>query len=85
MRINTGISSCASQVFILFILDVLVSFTISVSLGKTEIDDMYNVWFLSKTHEEILGLYISVNIILGMQTSDSTKLKFWISNYFFTI
>lgn len=74
MCVHAGISSCSSQVLILFILDVLMRLRISVAFGETEIDDVHDMGFFPKAEEEILRFNISVNVILSMKAGNATKL-----------
>lgn len=54
---------------------MLVCLRVTIALRKTKINNVYNVRFLAKAHEEVLRLDISVDEVLSMQTRDSAKLN----------
>ena len=70
MGIDTSISCSASQVFILTVWDVKVSLWVTVFLGQSEVDDIDLVSTLSDTHQEVVGLDITVNEGFGMDVLD---------------
>lgn len=58
MSIDTSIPCRTRQIFVLSVRYVLVSSAVSELLGQTKINDIDEVSFLTKTHEEIVGLDI---------------------------
>ena len=64
MSVDTGITRRASQVLVLFVGYVLVCSSISILFCKSEVNDVHEVAFLSETHEEIIGLDVSMDKIL---------------------
>ena len=60
MRIDTGITSSACQVLVLTIWNVEVRLRIPVLLGQTKIDDVDLIPTLTNSHQEIVGLDITV-------------------------
>lgn len=66
MGVETSVTSCASKVAILTIRNVLLRARVSVFLGQTVIDQMNDIGVLAKSHQEIVWLYVSMNIVLPM-------------------
>ena len=83
MGIDRCIAGCSRKVFILFILNMLMCFGVTVPLGETEIDNVYNMRFLAEAHEEILWLNIPMYEVLGMKTRNCTELNNLIFQYFY--
>lgn len=71
MRVDRSVSSGTRQVLVLSIRNVQVCLGVSVFLGKTEIDDVDLVASLSNTHQEVVGLDISVDKVSGVDVFDS--------------
>ena len=59
--VDRGITSGTRQVLVLSVRDVEMRLRISVLLSKTEIDDVNLVPALADTHQEVIGLDITVN------------------------
>lgn len=66
MGVDGGITGSTSQVLVLSVGDVEVGLGITVLLGKTKIDNVDLVSALTDTHEEIVGLDISVDKGFGV-------------------
>lgn len=66
MGVDTGITGGTSQVLVLSVGNVEVSLGVTVLLGKTEINDVDLVTTLADTHEEVVGLNITVDEGLGV-------------------
>mmetsp|Transcript_51496 Transcript_51496/g.137429 ORF Transcript_51496/g.137429 Transcript_51496/m.137429 type:complete len:249 (-) Transcript_51496:48-794(-) len=66
MRVDTGISSCASQILAFPVRNVLLCLWVPVLFGKTKIDYVHLVRLLAETDQEVVGLDVAVNEILCM-------------------
>jgi len=71
MGIDRSVPSGTSQVLVLPVGDMQVSLGVSVLLGETEINDIDLIASLSNTHEEIVGLDISVDKVSRVNVFDS--------------
>lgn len=71
MRVDRGISGRASQVLVLTVRDVEMSFGVTVLLGKAEIDDINLVASLTDTHKEVVRFDITMNEGLGVDVFDT--------------
>ena len=71
MGVDGSVPSSTSQVLVLPVWNVEMSLGVSVLLGETEINDIDLVTSLSDTHEEIVGLDISVNKVSRVNVLDS--------------
>ena len=75
MCVDAGVSSGTGQVLVLSVRDVQVRLGISVLLGESEIDDVDLISSLSDSHQEIVGLDISVNEVSRVNVFDSGDLS----------
>lgn len=75
MRVDGGVASGAGQVLVLSVRYVLVCPSVSVLLGQAEVDDVNEVAFLPQAHEEVIGLYVSVDEVLRVDVLDTADLK----------
>lgn len=48
---------------------------VTVFLGQAKIDDVDQVSLLPEPHQEVIGLHISVDKVLGVDVLDSADLK----------
>ena len=71
VRVDRSVSGGTSQVLVLSVWDVEVSLWVTVLLGETEIDHVDLVAALANTHEEVVGLDITVNEALRVDVFDS--------------
>ncbi len=71
MCVDGGITGCARQVLVLTVRDVKMSLGISIFLSQTEIDDIDLIATLADTHEEIIGLDVTMDERLGMDVLDA--------------
>ena len=71
MGIDAGIASGTRQVLVLTIRNMEVGLGVTVFLGKTKIDDVDLITTLADTHQEIIGLDITVDEGLGVNVLDS--------------
>ena len=74
MCINTSISCGPSEVFVFPVWYVLMRPSISVLLGQTKVDNIDEVSFLAKAHQEIIWLHIAMNEIFAVDVFYSTYL-----------
>lgn len=44
-------------------------------LGQTEVDDVDEVSFLGQAHQEVVGLYVTMNEVLRVDVFDTTDLE----------
>jgi hypothetical protein len=71
VSVDTGITGSTSKVLVLAVRDVEVGLGVAVLLGQTEIDHVDLVTTLANTHEEVVGLDITVNEGLGVDVFDA--------------
>jgi len=71
MCVDTGISGSTSKVFAIPIWNVFAGLWIPEPLGKTEVDNVYIVLFLSDSYQEIIRLDISVKEVTRMHKFNS--------------
>lgn len=64
MCVYGGVAGRARQVLVLPVRDVLVCAGITVLFGQTKVNDVHQVALLSKPHQEVVGLDISMDEIL---------------------
>jgi hypothetical protein len=69
--VDGGITGRAGKVLVLSVWDVEVSLGVAVLLGETEIDDVDLVTALADTHEEVVGLDITVDKGLCVDVLDA--------------
>ena len=74
MCINTGVSCSARQVLVFPIRYVLMCARVAVLFGETEINDIHKVAFFAEAHEEVIGLDVAMNEVLGVDVLDATDL-----------
>jgi hypothetical protein len=71
MSVDRSVPGGTSQVLILSVWDMKVCLGVSVLLGKTEINHIDLVSTPADSHEEIVGLDISVNKVSRVDVFDS--------------
>jgi hypothetical protein len=71
MSIDRSVPSGTSQVLVLPVGDMQVSLGVSVLFGETEINDINLIASFPNTHEEIVGLDISVDKVSRVNVFDS--------------
>jgi len=71
VSVDGGITGSACQVLVLSVWDVEVGLGVPVLLGETEIDHVDLVTTLANTHQEVVGLDITVDEGLGMDILDA--------------
>lgn len=71
VSVDTGITGSSGKVLVLAVRDVEVSLGVAVFLCETEIDDVDLVSTLANTHQEVVGLDITVNEGFGVDVFDA--------------
>jgi hypothetical protein len=69
--VDGGVTSGTSQVLVLSVRDVEVGLGVPVLLGETEVDHVDLVAPLADTHEEVVGLDVTVDEALGVDVLDA--------------
>jgi len=75
MRVDGGVARRAGQVLVLPVRDVLVCAGVTVLFGKAKVNDVHQVALLAKPHEEVVGLNVPMDEILGVDVLNATYLK----------
>lgn len=75
MCVDRGVACCASQVLVLPIRNVLVRAGVSVLLGQAKVNDVDQVALLAKAHEEVVGLDVTMDEVLGVDVLDAANLR----------
>jgi hypothetical protein len=71
VSVDTGVTSGTGQVLVLTVRDVEVSLGVTVLLGQTKVDNVDLVSTLADTHEEVIGLDVTVDEGLGVDVLDA--------------
>lgn len=71
MGVDGGITSGTRQVLVLSVWDVEVSLRVTVLLRQTKVDNIDLVATLANTHQEVVGLDITVDERLGVDVLDA--------------
>lgn len=66
MRVETCIACCPSQIFVVFIGDVLIRFRIAKFFRQTKVNDVHNTTLLAQPHQEIIWFDISMYEVFVM-------------------
>ena len=74
VSVDRSVTSSTSQVLVLPVGDVEMGLWIPVLLGETEIDNVHLVTALADTHEEVVGLDVTVDEVPGVNILDSGNL-----------
>ena len=69
--VDAGIAGSASQVLVLTVWDVEMSFRVAVFFRKTKVNNVDLVSTLANSHQEVVRLDITVNEGLGMDVLDA--------------
>lgn len=75
VRVDAGVSSGPREVLVLSIGDVLVRSRITILLCKTKINYIHKIPLLAKSHEKVVGFYVSMNEVLRVDELNSSDLK----------
>jgi len=73
VSVDTGVSSSASQIFVLLVWNMLMRLAISIPLGQPKVDQMNDVALSAQAHQEVLRLDVSVHKVLGMKPGNSPQ------------
>lgn len=76
MGVDGGVASGTGEVLVLPVGDVEMSLRVPVLFGETEIDDVDLVATLADTHEEVIGLDVTMYKIAGMNVLDAGDLEY---------
>lgn len=71
MGVDGGVTSGTSQVLVLSVRDVEVGLGVPVLLGETKVDHVDLVASLADTHEEVVGLDVTVDEALSVNVLDA--------------
>ena len=75
VSVDASITRSPREVLVLPVGDVLVCLGVSVLLGETEVDHVDLGPSLPSPHEEVVGLDVSVNEVLGVDVLHSPQLR----------
>lgn len=75
VSVDGGIACRARQVLVLPVRNVLVCSGVAVLLGQSKVNDVHQVTLLTKPHQEVVRLDISMDKILGVDVLNATYLK----------
>lgn len=71
MSVDGGVTSSTGEVLVLSVRDVEVCLRVTVLLGQTKVNDINLVAALSDTHQEVIGLDVTVDERLGVDVFDT--------------
>ena len=72
--VDGGVAGSASQVLVFPVGDVLVGAGVPVLLGQAEVNDVHQVALLPQPHEEVVGLDVPVDEVLGVDVLNAADL-----------
>lgn len=75
MCVDGGVAGRAGQVLVLSVRYVLVCPGVSVLLGQAEVDDVNQVAFLPQSHQEVIGLHVSMDEVFRVDVLDTADLR----------
>ena len=73
--VDGGVACGARQVLVLAVGDVLMCAGVAVLLGQAEVDDVDQVALLAQAHQEVVGLHVAVDEVLGVDVLDAADLR----------
>ena len=74
MGIDTGITGGSCQVLVLPVGNVEMTLGVTVLLGQTKVNHVHLVAAFSDAHQEVIGLDIAVNKVLGVDVFNARDL-----------
>lgn len=74
MCVDGSITCRSSQILVLPVRDMLVCAGITVFFGQAKVNDVHQVTLLSKPHEEVVWLHVTMDEILGVDILNATNL-----------
>ena len=75
MGVDGSVTSRARQVLVLTVRDVEVSLGVTVLLGQTEVDDVDLVAALANTHQEVVGLDVTMDEVTRVDVFHAGNLR----------
>lgn len=75
MCVDAGVSRRACQVLVLSVRYMLMRLGVAVLLCQAEVDHVHQVTLLAKTHQEIIGLNVTMNEVLRVYVFDAAYLR----------
>lgn len=75
MGVDGGVAGGAGEVLVLSVGDVLVCASVTVFLGQAKVDDVDQVALLAEPHQEVIGLHVSVDEVLGVDVFNPADLE----------
>lgn len=64
MSIDRGISGCSCKILVFFVRNMLMRFGITILFAESEVDEMSNMALFSQSHQEVLRLNVTVDVVL---------------------
>lgn len=71
MGIDTGITSSTGKILVLAVRDMEMRFWVTVFLGQTKVNHVDLIATLANSHQEVVGLDVTMNEGLGMDILDA--------------
>lgn len=71
MGIYARVPSCPCQCLVLLVRDVLVRLQVAILLAQSKVNHVHDMRVVSDPHQEVLGLYVSVDVILRVDPFDT--------------
>ena len=71
MGVDRSVSSSSRQVFVLSVWDVQVCLRVTVFLGETKVNDVDLVAAFADTHQEVVGLDVTVDEVSRVNVFDT--------------
>ena len=75
MCVDGGVPRRAGKVLLVPVRYMYVSLGVAVLLGQPKVDDVDEVALLAEAHQEVVGLDVSVDEVLGVNVLHPTDLK----------
>lgn len=75
MGVDRCVTSGTRKVLVLSVRDVQVGLGVTVLFGETKVNHVDLVAALADTHEEVVGLDVTVNEVAGVNVLDARDLK----------
>ena len=80
MGVDGGVASGTCQVLVLAVRDVEMSLWVTEFLRETKIDNIDLIASLANTHEEVVGLDVTMDEIARVDIFDTRDLNEWSEN-----
>lgn len=82
MCVNAGISCSPCEILIFSVWNMLMSSGISVFFGKSKVNNIHQIAFLSQSHQKVVWFHVSMDEIFGVYVFYSTNLNLKMSVQF---